>query len=249
MNIMKNYLSFGGGVNSVAMMLLLLDEGVEFEAVYVWMPDWPETHEYILMLEEKGYPSVKIIFPSVKSVKGPLGPVPGIYSNLYDYCLDRNMVPSWSKRWCSLKFKKQTLCKYQIAPAWVNIGYGYDEQKRAVFSSEGGYEYRFPLIEREITRKKCIEIIKAHGLPVPVKSGCFFCPHQSHSQWKKLRRVHPALFCKAVKLEKGSLEVARIKKGRPTYLSKYDIPLERVVEAKDSWLFNELAYPPCQCGL
>lgn len=38
--IMKNYLSFGGGVNSVAMMLLLLDEGVEFEAVYVWMPDW-----------------------------------------------------------------------------------------------------------------------------------------------------------------------------------------------------------------
>jgi tRNA U34 2-thiouridine synthase MnmA/TrmU len=32
---MRNYLSFGGGVNSVAMMLLLLDEGIEFEAVYV----------------------------------------------------------------------------------------------------------------------------------------------------------------------------------------------------------------------
>ena len=56
---MRNYLSFGGGVNSVAMMLLLLDEGVEFgpgkdaEALYVWMPDWPETHEYLMMLEEK----------------------------------------------------------------------------------------------------------------------------------------------------------------------------------------------------
>ena len=32
---MRNYLSFGGGVNSTAMLLLLLDEGWEFEAVYV----------------------------------------------------------------------------------------------------------------------------------------------------------------------------------------------------------------------
>ena len=29
---MKKYLSYGGGVNSVAMLLLLLDEGWEFES-------------------------------------------------------------------------------------------------------------------------------------------------------------------------------------------------------------------------
>lgn len=246
---MKNYLSFGGGVNSVAMMLLLLDEGIEFEAVNVWMPEMPETHEYILMLEEKGYPEIRIIMSSVKSVKGPLGPVPGIYSNLYDYCFDRHMVPSWSKRWCSIKFKKETLQNNQIGPAFVNIGYAYDERKRAVLASEKGFEHRYPLIEREVSRKKCVEIIKSHGLPVPIKSGCFFCPHQDHHSWKRLRRNHSDLFCRALQLEKRSLEVAKIKKGRPMYLSKYEIPLEKVVETSNSYLFADMAYPPCQCGL
>lgn len=52
---MKNYLSFGGGVNSVAMYLIMLDDGMipgdstnGFEAVYVdHGGDWPETLEYV----------------------------------------------------------------------------------------------------------------------------------------------------------------------------------------------------------
>lgn len=35
MQQMKNYLSFGGGVNSVALYLLMEDMGIEFEAVFV----------------------------------------------------------------------------------------------------------------------------------------------------------------------------------------------------------------------
>ena len=60
---MKNYLSFGGGVNSVAMYLYLMDQGMEpgdpdkgFEAVFVdHGTDWPETYEYVDMFKEK-YP-------------------------------------------------------------------------------------------------------------------------------------------------------------------------------------------------
>ena len=45
---MKEYLSFGGGVNSTALMLLLLDEGIEFESVFVnHGGDYPETYEYV----------------------------------------------------------------------------------------------------------------------------------------------------------------------------------------------------------
>jgi len=33
--LMKKYLSYGGGVDSTAMMLMLLDQGEEFEAIFV----------------------------------------------------------------------------------------------------------------------------------------------------------------------------------------------------------------------
>jgi len=40
---MKNYLSHGMGVNSTALMLLLADEGIEFESVFVYHGgDYPE---------------------------------------------------------------------------------------------------------------------------------------------------------------------------------------------------------------
>jgi len=53
---MKNYLSFGGGVNSVALYLYLLDQKVEFEAVFVdHGTDWPETYDYVEMFKKK-YP-------------------------------------------------------------------------------------------------------------------------------------------------------------------------------------------------
>ncbi len=58
----------------------------------------------------------------------------------------------------------------------------------------------YPLIERGIDRKGCERIIREHGLPVPMRSGCFICPFQRLSQWRHLRTVHPELYCKARQL-------------------------------------------------
>ena len=50
----RRYLSFGGGVNSTALMLWLLDQGIDFEAVYADHGcDWPETRAYVAMLTER----------------------------------------------------------------------------------------------------------------------------------------------------------------------------------------------------
>jgi hypothetical protein len=64
---------------------------------------------------------------------------------------------------------------------------GYDasprERQRYAHASKtrGGdkddwFLYQYPLIEWGWDRDKCIEVIKANGQPVPVKSACFFCP-------------------------------------------------------------------------
>ena len=83
---MKNYLSFGGGVNSVALYLYLLDQKIEFEAVFVdHGTDWPETYKYVDMFKNK-YPL---------TVLKPKG------GTLYDYCVEKRMVPAIYSRWCT----------------------------------------------------------------------------------------------------------------------------------------------------
>lgn len=236
---MKNYLSFGGGVNSVAMMLMLLDEGVKFEAVYVWMPDWPETHEYILMLEDNGYPIT--IITGGKSHRGvKLG-------NLYEYAWSQRMMPQRNPRWCTSHFKIAPLSAYFQKPCFVMLGIDAGESHRARLGSINGIENRYPLIEREIDRQECIKIIKEHGLPVPIKSGCYICPFQRVSQIKELRRKHPDLFCKLVDLERRN-NAYRETKGKAPYYNMRK-PMDKIINEPDSYLFDEMAYPPCQCGL
>jgi 3'-phosphoadenosine 5'-phosphosulfate sulfotransferase (PAPS reductase)/FAD synthetase len=59
-----NYLSFGAGVNSTALMLYLLDRGVDFEAVFVnHGTDYPETYEYVQYLKDNGY-RITVIKPN-----------------------------------------------------------------------------------------------------------------------------------------------------------------------------------------
>lgn len=228
---MKIYLSNGLGINSVATTLLLNDEGIEFESVYVYMDDLPETHDYLKMLQSNGFP-VTVIMP--KS---------GRFTNLYDECWEYRMFPGF-KRWCTVAYKIEALARYYQKPCFDMVGFATDEIKRAKYMSCSGIEKRYPLLEREISRKGCIEIIKSHGLPVPPKSGCFFCPQQSPAQWRKLRRDHPDLWCKALALENRVKE-----KKQHKNLSFANIPLEQVIESRQKFLIDEMVYPPCQCGL
>lgn len=213
---MKNYLSFGAGVNSVAMLLLLLDLGWEFETIYVdHGGDWPETKEYVNTLLDKGY-KIKILVPDVRGI-----------SNLYDYLEKYQMIPSRQKRWCTDKFKVRVINKYIQKSCVSLIGFSADEIHRARINPKKGIENRYPLIEYGIDRQECKNIILRHGLPVPIKSGCFFCPFQRIEQWKILRRKHPALYCKAKELENNQI-AARKKRGKgPLYLCNK--PLDRVV--------------------
>lgn len=231
---MKIYLSFGGGVNSVAEMFLLKDEGWDFEAVYVDHGcDWPETHAYIKMLQDNGH-RITIIKPSVQGV-----------SNLYDYCWRYRMVPSRVKRWCTDKFKVRPLIAHFEKPCFNCIAFDTDEAHRAKLKSKDGEEMRFPLLEYGLSRADCKNLIKEHGFPVPIKSGCWFCPFQRVGQWRKLRKDHPDLYCKAKALEDRNV-TDRIARGKkPIYLVGKK-PLDVVVQEAQHELWEDMR-PPCYC--
>jgi len=229
---MKNYLSFGGGVNSVALYIHLMENGTEFEAVFVdHGGDWPETYQYVKMFADK-YP-LTILKATVHRKK-----INKSWDSIIDFCTDRKMIPQQWPRWCTVDWKKDQINKYVERPCFMNIGIDSGESHRAKLSSKGRIEYRYPLIESEIDRQGCKDIINAHNLPVPQKSGCYICPFQSPAQLKRLRRIHPDLYCKVEQLEKQSGRT--LKRGKP---------ISTIINERQVPLFQQDEYPPCHCGL
>lgn len=236
---MKNYLSFGAGVNSVALYLLMQDLGIQFEAVFVdHGGDWPETYEYVEYFVATGRP-VTVLTPDYQGCK-----------TLLQFCKKNRMTPNMWQRWCTQHFKVAPVLKYCTGPGFQHIGIAAEEAKRAKISIKNGIENRFLLIENDIDRDGCVDIIKKHGLNVPIKSGCYICPFQRASQWRQLRREHPDLFCIASKIEEQQNE-ARAEKGKGPHWVRKGGSLSSFINDKQTVLpgLENLEYPPCQCGL
>lgn len=185
------YLSFGAGVNSTALYLLLEALDIDFEAVFVDTgTEWPETYNYLEYFKDEGY-SFTWIKPWVAGE-----------NNLYDYLLKYTTIPSKWMRLCTSKFKTKPFYKYIKHPATVYIGYDYGEYKRRILKDRKDIIYSYPLVSRAITRQGCKTFIKEHGLRVPPRSGCWLCPFQSKREWRRLERTYPILFNMAVTLER-----------------------------------------------
>lgn len=232
---MKNYLSFGGGVNSVAMYLYLFEQDVDFEAVFVdHGGDWPETYEYVEMFSGK-YP-LTILRPDRAD-------------SILEYCRKYKITPGRRFRWCTRIFKSDILTGYHETPCFVFIGFDYGERHRAKIYTNRGQEFRYPLIEAEIDRRGCKDIIRRHGLQIPIKSGCFICPFQRVGQLRELRKKHPDLFCVFEQLENRCND-ERVRRGLDKYYS-FRKPVREIAEKNinQRQLWPQDEYPPCECGL
>ena len=233
---MKNYLSFGGGVNSVAMYLYMKDHGVDFTAIFVdHGTDWPETYRYVNKFKEK-YP-LTILKPDVES-----------FDSLYDYCWNKNIIPSMMFRWCTDKFKIKVITKYVEKPCFMMLGIDYGESHRAKLNTNKGVENRFPLIESKIDRDGCKKIIREHGLPMPIKSGCYICSYQKTQQWIQMRTTFPELWCKADKLERKCNLRRRLDGKKNIYITG-KMSISELVNERQSMIWQEDEYPPCECML
>jgi len=230
----KKYLSFGGGVNSTALMIILKEQGIEFEAVFAdHGGDYPETYEYVKLLQDKGF---KITV--LKAEKEGL--------DLYDYCIKYKIMPSRQMRWCTDKFKIQPVYAYFEHPCTVFIGIDAGEYQRAKPSRVDWLTNEFPLIDAGIGREGCKGIIRKAGLPLPRKSGCYFCPFARVGQFKKLREERPELWCKTKTLE-GKFNERRREQGKKEFYLKGDKPLDVLVNEGQDDLYGWRK--PCQCGL
>ena len=215
-----NIVAYGGGTDSTAMLIECVIRGIIIDLILFADTggEKPHTYEYIKLfnkwLIDHGMP--EIIKVRVES------------RTLEEDCLIRNALPSvaYGFKTCSQRFKLDPQKKYvnNFAPAkeeWANgrkiikfIGYDADEPQRAKDYEDKKYINRYPLIEWDIGRDKCLEIIKEAGLPLPGKSACYFCPSSKPHEIKNLKLEYPELAERAIQMEENADLTSVIGLGR-----------------------------------
>ena len=245
---MKKAISFGAGVNSIAMTIMLFKRGEIYPVIFAdTMAEHPETYCYMDYFEKEfmskyGQKIVRISARTHPNYYFPRNIRQGI-DGLEHFCLTKKMVPLAFMRSCTADYKIKPLAMWQkennIDSAL--IAFAFDESHRAknVKGNEG-----YPLIEKRITRKDCLKIIEGEGLDRPHKSGCFFCPFQRKSSWERLHKEYPELYNRAEKMENQS-QTTIIPAGKS--LSILRDSFENQTDMFPDWDFEELE--PCMCKL
>ncbi len=80
------------------------------------------------------------------------------------------------------------------------IGISFDERERMRLSDVKYIRNIYPLVDRRITRFDCKQWLESHGLEIPPKSACVFCPYHSLAQWRETKSV-PADWKRAVEVD------------------------------------------------
>ena len=220
--------AYGIGVDSTAVLVAMHRRGIRPDLILFADPggEKPETYAYLPIinawLAKVGFPQVTVVRYAPKSAP---------YDTLEGKCLANETLPSlaFGKHSCSIVFKAEPQHKYlktwqPAVTAWANgqrvikvIGYDNGAQDcrrrakadRAVEKKEaagtasdaGCYEYAYLLQDWGIDRVECLRLIAGAGLPLPMKSACWFCPASKKSEVIWLRDTHPMLFQRAIAME------------------------------------------------
>lgn len=145
----------------------------------------------------------------------------------------RSMGGPPMSRSCTADFKARVLQKWLKGqgatagdPATVAIGISTDEVQRISGKAGAPHErIEYPLIDLDLDRSACAQIIVDAGLPPAPASSCWFCPFHRPQTWAELRRDRLHLFDQAVALESHMTAV----QGAPVYLTRFGVPLDYAV--------------------
>jgi len=157
------------------------------------------------------------------------------------YTLEPDGTAGHMGRACTYDYKLMPIIKAQrelgnvrrgqkevTVTSWIGIS--WDEVQRMKVSREPWVQHRFPLIERKMERRHCLEWMERNGYPKPPRSACVYCPFHSNREWRRLRDEEPEEFQRAVKFEKD-LQAIKAQtdnmRGAP-FLHPSRVPLDQV---------------------
>jgi len=205
-----NIASYGGGVNSTAMMIGLHRKGIPIDLILFADTggEQPYTYDYLPImdqwLEAHGMPRITTVQYADQD---------GNRLTLEEECLRSNALPSiaYGHKKCSLKhkvFPQEKFCNsHPLCQAvWAKgekvtkfIGYDAGEERRRTHAivydiQDRKYRKEYPLIDWGWFREDCLAAIQQEGLPTPGKSSCFFCPSMKKREIRTLYHQHRDLY-------------------------------------------------------
>ena len=191
--------SFGGGTNSTALLIGMLERGQRPDAIVFSDTGGEKPHTYRHIEEMQGWLK-SVGFPEIVIVRDPS-------KTLYEDCITRKSLPSVAFggfKTCSQRFKLQPQERWRkkngFEDAICLVGIDAGESHRA-----GDYKNtRYPLIEWDWDREDCVKAITRAGLALPNKSSCFFCPNNKRDEIKEMAQHYPELIAKAVEMEENN---------------------------------------------
>lgn len=231
---MINVLNYGGGIQSVALCVLIKRKVIEkpdfvviADTSYECASTWSYLHEHTQPLLADIGLQVEIIPHSLSR---------------YDLT-DKNgglLIPMHTstgqmRTFCSANWKRDVVNAYLESRHGIRdmvkwIGFSIDEARRAKLKPERkGITIRYPLLELHLSRQDCKALILSDGLPLPRRSRCWFCPHQSNAEWAELRDTSPAEWIGAVAFDadwRDAMPTDVIDDSR-VYLHRSRVPLDQ----------------------
>ena len=234
--------SFGGGVQSTACLILAAQGKIDFPT-FVFAnvgedSERKETLEYIRSYSKPFAEAHGIKFVEVSKTQTLYANLVGdnrtIAIPVYLVNEETGKPGGPGNRKCTSDWKIKPIARYcrqhgatKKNPAVVGIGISTDEWHRAKESRQSYQKHEFPLLDLNLRRSDCTEIIKQAGLPPAPKSACWFCPYTKPRQWQEMATFDPETFLEAVALEsKMRAKKQRLGLKLDFFLSRAGKPLD-----------------------
>jgi len=202
---LKHIVSFSGGKDSTAMLLMMIEKGMQIDEIVFCDTglEFDGMIEYIEKIEKYINKTITIIkadkdwdywFYHIKQ-KGKNK------DKIYGF-------PYTIGAWCNDRLKMKPINKYfnQQGEHIRYIGIAYDEPKRyqRLKSNENS-----PLYEWKITEQQALDYLKEKDLLNPLynkfkRLGCWCCPKQNLDSLRTLRKEYPELWLKLLEYDKDS---------------------------------------------
>lgn len=247
---MTYWLSYGAGVNSTALLVLLVEGRLpQFDPFRVVFADTrdekDETYAYIRGVVQpyllKHGRELETVYPK------------------------EGVLERWERMGVTGSRILRTCTRYgKIEPLHAHIkANGGGEQLIGIDAGEphrarpsmptDPYQKHFPLVDLDIDRAGCVGIIQAAGLCVPPKSGCWHCPFMRRREVLALAREQPEKFARIEALEAVARERHRPGKDTPFDIAQWHgkpAPYWRARAADEGRqvpLFEREPELPCAC--
>lgn len=250
---MTYWLSYGGGVNSTALMVLLCEHKLpQYEPFrFIWADtrdEQDETYEYI----------DRTIRPYLR----------GHGHVLETVCDKEGVLARWQRlsttgnrmlRTCTDHGKIRPITRHieahttrgNAAEQLLGIDAGEAHRARPSLPTDP-FPKHYPLVDLDLDRAGCVAIIESAGLPVPRKSGCWHCPFMRVGEVLALAKERPERFAQIVALEAASERASPPEPGKRRtqwgLVPALEWAARACSEQSSGPLFQEIdPDPPCVC--